>query len=265
MKTRSTREERTDAQADEFRVDGREQPDAGKLDRDGLVAVARWHREHERFHSLNALQEAAELRRNANALKVLAGRWLNSNTTEPPQFDANDPLYKAAGCEDLNDLAGVTTTGILFMEGESEPAELAQMKMRLAVLARGYGEISTWLAAKMEPAWERESVLLTTVSAAAAQPRFATLTRTTRAGLALGLIARLLRTAVSALSTKQFVPNVVRDDRPGSAQLFLSVSWLVDEASSILAEMAADLSRSDPDWTAYLGALDTIASSSTSG
>jgi hypothetical protein len=165
-------------------------------------------------------------------------------------------LFQAAGCEDLNDRAGVTTTGILFMEGEAEPVELAQMKQRLAGLATGWEETSAWLTEKMEPAWERETVLYTPAFAGAARPRFATLTRTTRASLALGLVAQLLKAAVSALGAQSLLPRVVRDDLPASADLLLAVSWLIDEASATLAEMAADLSRTDPDWTAYLDALD---------
>jgi hypothetical protein len=229
---------------------------ADELPLEGLVAVARWHREHERFHSMNALQDAADLRRDSNALKVLARRWLEIRDTEPASFPVTDPLFRAAGCEDLNDLGGVATTGVLFMEGESEPAELTQMKQKLAGMAAGLDHWSAWLAEKMEPAWERESVLLTTSLTSAAQPRFATLARTTRTGAALGLVARLLHTSVTAIAARPLVPQVVRDDPAGSAQRLLAASWLLDEASSVLAETAADLARSDPDWTAYLAALD---------
>jgi hypothetical protein len=227
---------------------------------DGLVAVARWHREHERFHSMNALQDAADLRRHSNALKLLARRWLDDHDEESASFSVTDPLFRAAGCEDLNDPGSVATTGVLFMEGESEPAELSQMKLKLAGMAAGFDEVSAWLAEKMAPAWERESVLLTSTLTSAAQPRFATLTRTTRAGTALGLVARLLHAAVGAIAAQPLAPSDVRGDPGGSAQRLLAASWLLDEASSTLAETAADLARSDPDWTAYLAALDVAPS-----
>jgi hypothetical protein len=223
---------------------------------DGLVAVARWHREHERFHSMNALQNAADLRRSSNALKVLARRWLDGHDAEPASFPVADPLFRAAGCEELNDPGSVATTGVLFMEGESEPAELTQMKLELAGMAAGFDNWSAWLAEKMAPAWERESVLLTSTLASAAQPRFAALTRTTRTGAALGLVARLLHAAGWAIAAHPLAPRDIRGDPAGSAQRLLAASWLLDEASSTLAETAADLARSDPDWTAYLAALD---------
>jgi hypothetical protein len=225
---------------------------------DGLVAVARWHREHERYHSMNALQDAAQLRRHSNALKMLARRWLDDHDVEPASFAVTDPLFQAAGCEDLNDPVSVATTGVLFMEGESEPAELTQMKQALAGMAGGFETLSTWLAEKMAPAWERESVLLTSTLTSAAQPRFATLTRTTRAGTALGLVARLLHAAVGAIAAHPLGPRDVRSDLAGSAHRLLAASWLLDEASSTLAEVAADVARSDPDWTAYLAALDSV-------
>jgi hypothetical protein len=222
----------------------------------GLVAVARWHREHERFHSMNALQDAVDLRRHSNALKLLAGRWLADQDGEPAAFPVTDPLFRAAGCEDLNDLASVASTGVLFMEGEPEPAELVEMKLKLAGMAAGLDHWSAWLAEKMAPAWERESVLLTSTLTEAARPRFATLARTTRTGTALGLVARLLHAAVGAIEAQPLSPAEVRRDPAGSAQRMLATSWLLDEASSTLAETAADLARSDPDWTAYLAALE---------
>jgi len=224
---------------------------------DGLVAVARWHREHERYHSMNALYDAAQLRRHSNALKLLARRWLEGHDGEPAAFPVSDPLFRAAGCDDLNDPGSVATTGVLFMEGESEPAELIQMKQALAGMAGGFDDVSTWLGEKMAPAWERESLLLTSTLTSAAQPRFATLARTTRAGDALGLVARLLHAAVGAIAAHPLEPGDVRRDPTGSAHRLLAASWLLDEASSTLAEMAADLARSDPDWTAYLDALDS--------
>jgi hypothetical protein len=129
------------------------------------------------------------------------------------------------------------------------------MKHTLAGMATGFGHWATWLAEKMAPAWERESRLLTSTLASAAPPRFATITRATRTGTALGLVARLLHAAVEAIAAQPLAPRDVRDDPAGSARRLLAASWLIDEASSTLAEASADLARSDPDWTAYLAAL----------
>ncbi|MPY95274.1 MAG: hypothetical protein GEV08_20120 [Acidimicrobiia bacterium] len=225
-------------------------PDGAALE--GMLAVARFHREHERFHSMNGLEQAAEIRRDSNALKVLAQRWLEAAESGRSTLDYDDPRFQAAGCDDLNDKAAVATTGILFMEGESEPPEIGQMKTKLSGMAAGFDRTAGWLAQKMEAGWERESALLTPELASAAQPRFAALARTTLTGLGLGVVSRLLEAAVTALSAQVLVPAAVRKDLVGSAQLLLAASWLLDEASSVLAEQAADIARSDPSWTAYI-------------
>lgn len=62
----------------------------------------------------------------------------------------DDPAFAAAGCEDLNGAAVVAMTGILFMEGESEPPEITAMKVELAGLAATLSRTSGWLMAKMD-------------------------------------------------------------------------------------------------------------------
>jgi hypothetical protein len=223
---------------------------------EGMLAVARYHREHERFHSMNGLQQAAEIRRESNALKVLAERWFQAAEAPPSSIDYSDPRFQAAGCEDLNDRAAIATTGILFMEGESEPRELIQLKMKLLGVSEGLARTSEWLAEKMDAGWERESVLLTPALASAARARFMALKHTTLAGAKFGVVARLLRAALTALSAQELVPSAVRKDLRGMAQLLLTTSWLLDEAAGLLAEQASDVARSDPEWTEYIAELE---------
>jgi len=221
----------------------------------GMFAVAQYHREHERFHSMNGLQQAADLRRDSNALKVLANRWSQAAEAGPSTIDYSDPRFRAAGCEDLNDKAAIATTGILFMEGEAEPAELLQLKAKLSGMADGLAQASFWLSEKMDAGWERESVLLTADMASAARPRLVALEHTTLAALKMGVVARLLKAAVAALSAHELVPASIRKDPIGAAQLFLTASWLLDEAASLLADQANDMARSDPEWTEYMAEL----------
>jgi len=222
-----------------------------------MFAVAEYHREHERFHSMSGLQQAADLRKDSNALKVLANRWFRAAETEPSTIDYADPRFRAAGCEDLNDKAGIATTGILFMEGEGEPAELLQLKAKLSGMAEGLARASFWLSEKMDAGWERESVLLTAEMASAARPRLVALEHTTLAALKMGVVARLLRAAVTALSAQELVPASIRKDPSGTAQLFLTASWLMDEAAGLLADQANDMARSDPEWTEYMTELQS--------
>ncbi|WP_026413570.1 hypothetical protein [Actinomadura oligospora] len=214
----------------------------------GFVAVARAHREHERYHSMLKLDDATAWRRDSNVLKVLADHWttLDGGGTGTP-----DPAYGAVGCPDLNGPAVVATTGVLFMEGPAEPAELAAMVGRFDEAAGRYRRLAEWLAGHMAAEWPRLSVLLAPQTADAARPRFAALARTTAAGQAYDLVAHLLTTAVTGLRGLDLSPAGVRDDPDGAAAVLRNASWLVDMASARLAEAAAQLSLSDPDWTAF--------------
>jgi hypothetical protein len=64
--------------------------------------------------------------------------------------------------------------------------------------------------------------------------------------------------ALEALNTVEFKPESIRKDLRGSAMLVRTAGWLLDEAAAVLAEQAADLTRSDPDWTDYIGALESL-------
>jgi hypothetical protein len=215
------------------------------------LEIARYHREHERFHATRAYEQATEIRRHAGALKHLADRWLQTEA-ESPERSYDDPRLRAAGCSDLNDPAALATGGILFMEGESEPAELTEMKARLDDLATRLAEYSSWLAEKMDAAWSRESVLLTPALADLAYPRHLVLMRTTTHGHQTGVAARLVRAAVTALGSRSYEPANVRADTRGNSRVMRSAAWLLDAAGAMLAEQAAELSLSDPDWAEFI-------------
>ncbi|GAA4202029.1 hypothetical protein [Actinocatenispora rupis] len=217
----------------------------------GYLAVARAHREHERFHSVLKLEEAVAWRRDSNALKLLADRW---SSPEGGQSDREDPTHGAVGCTDLNEPAVVATTGILFMEGETEPAELTSMKARIGHAATRYRQLSDWLHGHMAEEWPRLTTLLTPRLVGSAQPRLRALTRTTAAANAYDLVAHLLTATAHALDNQDLTPVGVRRDPPGAAAVLRTAAWLLDSAAATVAEAGARLSLSDPDWTAFIDA-----------
>ncbi|GAA3130143.1 hypothetical protein JOF29_007206 [Kribbella aluminosa] len=216
---------------------------------EGLVDVARAHREHERFHSLFKLEEAVAWRRDANALKLLSDRW---SVTDEDGPRLADPDQGAVGCADLNDPAVVATTGILFMEGASEPAELTAMRAGWETASMRYGKLSVWLAEHMSAEWPRLTQLLTPDLAEAARPRFMALSRTTAAGHSYSLVANLLTTAAQALTNQDLTPAGVRSNRDAAAQMVRTAAWLVDTAAAEIARTGASLTLSDPDWTEFI-------------
>ena len=71
------------------------------------------------------------LQRHARTLHALADRW---STVEP---STAPPLSPFAGADDLNDAAALQLEGVLFMEGEGEPAELTRLIRDLRAIGRG--------------------------------------------------------------------------------------------------------------------------------
>jgi hypothetical protein len=87
--------------------------------------LSRYHREHEKYYSEAPLADAIVLQRAARTLIALAERWTSSEATAEP---APGPF---AGAPNLNDDRAIETSGVLFMEGAGEPAEITRIKSQL--------------------------------------------------------------------------------------------------------------------------------------
>lgn len=116
--------------------------------------LSRYHREHEKYYSEAPLADAIALQRTARTLTALAERW---TATEPVRTPAASPF---AGTPDLNDDRAIETSGVLFMEGAGEPAEITRIKSELQTIAAGSEQSGSWLAAAMEASWAMAEVLL---------------------------------------------------------------------------------------------------------
>lgn len=228
----------------------------------GMIQIAKYHREHERFYAMQELELAADLRKDSNALKVLADGWLKA-ASEPirDRSQREHSELRTAGCKDLSDLTAVATTGILFMEGEGEPIEFPRLKTKLAAASESLRQTSDQLKVHMDAAWEREVALLTAEFADAAYHRFEILTRTTLAGQKKEVAGRLIATANTALGSQDFSPETVRADLTGAAKLVRTASWLLDMAVEVLSNQAGEYGLLDPNWTAYVEELERISAS----
>lgn len=222
-----------------------------------LLKIARFHREHERFYATKGLEDASSLRRDASALMALADRWAAGGARQSETAETyRDPGLQAAGCEDLNDSAALAMAGILFMEGEQEPAEISRLKRKFSEIGESLTASSRWLEAKMDAGWRREAQLLNTEFAEAAYPRHIALAHTTLSAAKMDVAGRLVRAAHDALAAYDYRPQAVRADPPAVGRLLRSAAWLLDAAAAVLAEQAADLAKSDPHWTAYIKDLE---------
>lgn len=111
-----------------------------------IANLAEFHREHEKFYSQAPLQDAVRLEAQSRILKALAAHWQEAQPTSAPLAN---PF---AGAEDLNAPGLTAESGVLFMEGEGEPAEILRLKRDLESIASDVEEIGGWLARAMEQA-----------------------------------------------------------------------------------------------------------------
>ena len=106
---------------------------------EAIANLAEFHREHEKYYSQAPLRQAVEVQAASRALKALAGRW---SAVVPAAHPAASPF---AGAEDLNAPGLVAESGVLFMEGEGEPAEIKRLRRDLGTLADDVEQTGEWL------------------------------------------------------------------------------------------------------------------------
>ena len=190
--------------------------------------LARFHREHEKFYSQAPLRQAGEIQAISRALKSLAGQW---SEVEPSERPAANPF---AGAEDLNAPGLVAESGILFMEGEREPAEIKRLKRDLEAVAADSEETGAWLSQAMEQAWE-------TAAALASYPALADL---------LGERHRIIANDWQSAGLLALVARLLRRARRSPSYLY-SASELLDRAADLLAESATLVHENERRWRVF--------------
>jgi hypothetical protein len=233
------------------------QPGAGS---DGLLAVARnlsqYHREHEKYYSEAPLTDAIALQRTARTLIALAERW---TAAEPAAAPAPSPF---AGTPDLNDDRAIETSGVLFMEGGGEPAEITRIKSELQTIAAASEQSGSWLAAAMEASWAMAEALL-------AYPQLADLLaerhkiigNNWQNASTVQLIARYLRRAVAVMERIDFSPTGLRKDLGGArcAPAYLySAAELINHAADLSAASSVLTHENERRWRIFHERIEQI-------
>src|SRR5689334_13383162 len=116
--------------------------------------LTHFHREHEKFYGAAPRETAVVLQRHARTLQALADRW---SSAVPEARQAFSPYE---GAEDLNADSAIQLDGVLFLEGEGEPAEILRIKRELRGLAADAEQIGRWLAQAMQSSWAMAATLL---------------------------------------------------------------------------------------------------------
>lgn len=220
--------------------------------------LAKFHREHEQYYSQAPLRQAAELQARSRALKSLADRWSDVEAGEQTSAIA------FAGTEDLNAPGLVAESGILFMEGEDEPAELRKLKREVGMLAEETEQGGTWLNQAMEQAWEIAGGLASYAALAdLLGERHRIIANDWQSAGLQALVARLLRRALELLARVDFSPAALRADLRGErmAPAYLySASELFDRASDLLTESATLVHENERRWRMFRARVRALQS-----
>jgi hypothetical protein len=193
--------------------------------------LATFHREHEKFYASSPREQAVELQRHSRTLHALADRW---STSTPSR---RQPFSPFEGAEDLNDPAALQLDGVLFMEGEGEPAEIGRLKRDLRALSADSLATGDWLAAAMAASWDVAEMLLDIAPLAdLLGERHRIIANDWQASGMSALAGRLLARAVDVLDRIDFTPSALRADLASTATV---PKWL--HASAELVARAADL------------------------
>lgn len=214
-----------------------------------VANLAEFHHDHEQFYSQSPLQDAVRLEAHSRVLKALAKHW---ESVAPEQGSLPNPY---AGAEDLNPPGLVAETGVLFMEGEGEPAEIVRLKRDLEALAAGVEETGEWLAKAMEQSWQMVGALATFPTLAGVLgERHQIVVNDWLAADMQSMIARLLRRGVETIERVDFSPPAVRGDLSGprtSVPYLLSASELIDRAADLFTESATLVHQNERRWRAF--------------
>jgi len=211
--------------------------------------LSRFHRQHEEFYSQAPLQSAREIQAASRALKALATQW---SQAEPSEHPAANPY---AGADDLNPPGLVGESGILFMEGEGEPAEIAEMKGEIERMAGGSERTGEWLSQAMEQSWGIAGALVQfddLVDLLGERHRI--IGNDWQAAGMNALCGRFLRRSLDVLAQVDFSPPALRDDLAGprrNSAYLLTASELLDAASDLFTRSATLVHENERRWRIF--------------
>jgi hypothetical protein len=220
---------------------------------DALLAaienLSRFHREHERFYAQQPREQAVRVQRHSRTLSALADRW---SSTAPDRRPAVNPFE---GAEDLNAAEATQLDGVLFMQGEGEPAELTRLKRDLRTLGEDSVETGAWLADAMESSWQAVTALFEyPMLADLLGDRHRIIANDWQAATMSSLAGRVLLRAVDLLERLVLTPEGVRQDLESQGaiphHLYATVE-LIDHAADLLSDSAGLVHDNERRWRTF--------------
>ena len=223
---------------------------------DAALNLSRFHREHEKFYASFPRERAVVLQRHARTLHALADRW---SRVAPVTQPAWNPY---AGAEDLNDPAALQLEGVLFMEGEGEPAELVNLVRDLRTSAEDFSGTGEWLANAMQASWDIAATLVDIPGLEdLLGDRHRIIANDWLASDMSSLIARLLVRAADLLERIDFAPAALRIDLEGpgrAAALAHSAAEMINRAADLCSDSAGLVNDNERRWRVFRERLVAI-------
>jgi hypothetical protein len=218
--------------------------------------LSRTHHEHELYYSQAPLEDAVTLQTLSRTLKALAGHWL---TVEPLAVEHPN---RYAGCDDLNVQSAIETLGVLFQEGEGEPAEIGRLKRELTTQAEDHEQTGAWLGEAMQSTWKSAAGLLRIEALADLLGERHRIIAANWQNASLNvIIGALLRRAVEILEIVDFTPSSIRADlaeRRLTPRYLYAAAELIDRAADLLAEGAMLVHDSERRWRVFHERVDAL-------
>ena len=223
---------------------------------DAILNLSKFHRDHEKFYAQEPRLHAVALQRHARALYALADRW---STVEPHEQPSINPYE---GSNDLNDPAALQLDGILFMEGQGEPAEVTRLKRDLQTLAEDQTTTGQWLTDAMTATWDAGKALLAFPELAdqLGERHRIIANDWQAAGMSL-LSGRLLDRAHDLLDAVDFTPKALREDLAAHKQVpgyLYAAAELIDRAADLLSDSAGLVHDNERRWRAFRARVAAI-------
>jgi hypothetical protein len=216
---------------------------------DAVLNLSRYHREHEKFYASSPRELAVTLQLHARTLHALADRWATALPSIEP------PLSPFAGTEDLNDPAALQLEGVLFMEGEGQPAELTHLIRHLRTAADDFEATGEWLGNAMHASWDIAAALIDIDGLGdLLGDRHRIIANDWLASDVAALVARLLRRSADILDRIDFTPAGLRADLAGPrrvAGLVHSAAELINHAADLSSDSAGLVNDNERRWRVF--------------
>jgi len=216
---------------------------------DAMLNMTAVHREHEKFYSSSPREQAVALQRHSRTLHALADRWATVDPSTRPTLSPYE------GADDLNADAALQLDGVLFMEGEGEPSEIARIKRDLRTCAEDSEGAGEWLTTAMRSAWTVAPVLFEVDELAdVLGERHRIITNNWQGASMVTLVGRILSRAADLLDHVDFAPAALRADLDGghvaSAHVH-SAAEMIDHAADLLSEFAGLIHDNERRWRVF--------------